>query len=418
MSKTTSHTAARGFYKQLPLRYGGCRIRPHVMFRGITLFIDRTVRFRVALLVLISSSLIAPQAYSATAPQNSPETVSSDSPRTTPGGATFTVPSGWSIASGPRLAILQPPESDTHVVIFDAQAGNAKAAVESAWATYKPDFKRPLKLVTPRPPHEGWEERQVFDYETSPNERAVVEALALRAGTAWTVLILDGTEPTVEKRSAPINLVFGSIRPKGYQREIFAGRQPHPLDASRIAQTKEFVQNSMQQLGVPGVSLALMDHGKIVYEGGLGVRELGKPEKVDQNTLFMAASNTKGMTTLLLAELVDEKKLRWDQPVIEVYPAFKLGDADTTKKSSGQEFDLRLHRTSAPGSGVVVRIQERYAGLRVETARNHAADQQVWRSFPVQQSDGYRRRLHWRAPGVPRSRSWRCLRQRNAGKDF
>ncbi|MFZ0859480.1 MAG: serine hydrolase domain-containing protein [Candidatus Sulfotelmatobacter sp.] len=75
-----------------------------------------------------------------------------------------------------------------------------------------------------------------------------------------------------------------------------------------------------------------MDGGKIVYEGGFGVRELGKPEKVDENTVFMAASNTKGMTTLLLAELVDEKKLKWDEPVIDVYPAFKLGDADTTKK--------------------------------------------------------------------------------------
>ncbi len=38
------------------------------------------------------------------------------------------------------------------------------------------------------------------------------------------------------------------------------------------------------------------------------------------------------MTTLLLAELVDEKKLRWDEPVVDVYPAFKLGDADTTKQ--------------------------------------------------------------------------------------
>jgi CubicO group peptidase (beta-lactamase class C family) len=46
----------------------------------------------------------------------------------------------------------------------------------------------------------------------------------------------------------------------------------------------------------------------------------------------MAASNTKGMTTLLLSELVDEKKLRWDEPVIEAYPGFKLGDADTTKR--------------------------------------------------------------------------------------
>jgi CubicO group peptidase (beta-lactamase class C family) len=69
-----------------------------------------------------------------------------------------------------------------------------------------------------------------------------------------------------------------------------------------------------------------------VFEGGFGVRELGKPERVDENTVFMAASNTKGMTTLLLSELVDEKKLKWDEPVVDVYPAFKLGDADTTKK--------------------------------------------------------------------------------------
>jgi CubicO group peptidase (beta-lactamase class C family) len=45
----------------------------------------------------------------------------------------------------------------------------------------------------------------------------------------------------------------------------------------------------------------------------LGVRELGQPAKVDASTLFMAASNTKGMTTLLLAMLADEKKLQWDQ---------------------------------------------------------------------------------------------------------
>ena len=53
----------------------------------------------------------------------------------------------------------------------------------------------------------------------------------------------------------------------------------------------------MKQLGIPGVSLALIDGGKVVYEGGLGVKELGKPDLVDQDTLFMTASNTKGQTT-------------------------------------------------------------------------------------------------------------------------
>jgi CubicO group peptidase (beta-lactamase class C family) len=62
------------------------------------------------------------------------------------------------------------------------------------------------------------------------------------------------------------------------------------------------------------------------------VKTLGKPDPVDADTLFLAASNTKAMTTLLLAQLVDENKLRWDQPVTDVYPGFKLGDAATTRQ--------------------------------------------------------------------------------------
>ena len=264
--------------------------------------------------------------------KSAPELLTADTPRVTPGGATFTVPAGWSIVTGKDLVIVTPPETDTHIAIFDSQAADASAAVTAAWTAYKPDAKRPLKLVTPRPAREGWDERQVFDYETSPNERAVVAAFALRAGKSWTVMILDGTEPTVEKRNAPIGLVFESLRPKSYQRESFAGRKAHPLDAARIAQLKEFVETSMTELGVPGVSIALIDGGKIVYEGGFGVRELGKPQRVDENTLFMAASNTKGMTTLLLAELVDEKKLKWDEPVIDVYPASNLAMPTPRKK--------------------------------------------------------------------------------------
>ena len=293
--------------------------------------------YRFALIPLIACTilaLISPPMSSAAAAQEktAPERVSADTPRVTPGGATFTVPSGWSISTSANLVILEAPEPDTHLAIFDSQAADAKAAVAAAWAAYKPDTKRPLKLVTPRPAREGWDERQAFDYETSPNERAAVFAFALRAGTSWTVLILDGTDPTVEKRSAAVDLVFESLRPKNYKRESFAGRKAHPLDAEHIAQLTSFVEGSMQELGVPGASIALIDQGKIIYEGGFGVRELGKPEKVDENTVFMAASNTKGMTTLLLSELVDQKKLKWDEPVIDVYPSFKLGDADTTKK--------------------------------------------------------------------------------------
>jgi CubicO group peptidase (beta-lactamase class C family) len=293
-----------------------------------TLLFALVVTFLQAFAVnLVAQPSAPPQAET----RSAPERVAADTPRVSPGGATFTVPSGWSIATGKSVVVLEPPETDSHLVIVDSQAADAKAAVAAAWAAYKPEVKRPLKLVTPRPAREGWDERQVFDYETSPNERVVVFAIAQRAGKAWTVIIADGTEPTFEKRGSPIGLVFQSLRPKGYNRESFAGRKAQPLDAAHIAQIKSFVETSMQELGIPGVSIALVDGGKVVYEGGFGVRELGKPERVDENTLFMAASNTKGMTTLLLSELVDEKRLRWDEPVTEAYPTFKLGDAQTTK---------------------------------------------------------------------------------------
>jgi CubicO group peptidase (beta-lactamase class C family) len=296
---------------------------------------------RAALVILLTIGSFKQLTRSDSAPQASsqsgevrsvPERLRADTSRTTPGGATFTVAVGWSIVTGKNLVILEPPEADTHIALVDSQAADASAAVAAAWAAYKPEEKRPLKLATALPPREGWDDRQVFSYETSPNERAVVEAIASRSGATWTVFLIDASEPTLEKRAAQVELVLESLRPKGYKRESFAGRKPHPLDEAHIAEITAFVETSMQELGIPGVSIALIDGGKVVYEGGFGVRELGKPERVDKNTLFMAASNTKGMTTLLLAELADEKKLEWDQPVTQVYPGFKLGDAETTKK--------------------------------------------------------------------------------------
>ncbi len=285
-----------------------------------------TVLLVLFLCFAVAGAMAAPQAKSA------PEKLAANASRSTAAGVTFTAPGGWSITSGPSLVVLDTPEPDSHLAIADVSATDAAGAVAAAWAAYRPGAKRPLKLASPAPGRNGWDERQIFTYETSPNERAAVQAFAMRAGKAWTVIIIDGTEMTFEKRAAQVSLVLQSLRPKGYQKESFAARKAHPLDQQHIELLKAFVENSMKALGVPGASLALIDGGKVVYEGGFGVRELGQPTKVDENTLFMAASNTKGMTTLLLALLADEKKLRWDQPVTEIYPAFKLGSADVTKQ--------------------------------------------------------------------------------------
>ena len=88
----------------------------------------------------------------------------------------------------------------------------------------------------------------------------------------------------------------------------------------------------MKAVGVPGVAVAVLQEGKVVLAEGYGVRQLGRSEKVDAETLFMVGSNTKAMTTLMLAKLVDEGKMGWETPVTTLLPTFRLGDADTTRQ--------------------------------------------------------------------------------------
>jgi len=267
-----------------------------------------------------------------TSPASAQTALAADTPLALTGGATFTAPMGWRVRSTPNKTVLEPPEADSYLALIDVQATDSDAAVAAGWASYRPDSKRLLRLATPQAPYHGWEERRLYSYETSPNERAVVYALAWRAGRDWTVVIVEASKATFERRNAAFSLTVESLRPQGYQREMFTGRNTHRLDAGRISLLKDFVQSVMQQYGIPGVGLSLIDGGKVVFQGGLGVKVLGKPDPVDADTLFMAASNTKAMTTLLLAELVDEGKIRWDQPVTTLYPAFRLGDADTTQR--------------------------------------------------------------------------------------
>ena len=256
-----------------------------------------------------------------------------DTPQKTAAGATFTAPTQWSMQSHGNVIVLTAPEGDTHIAIVDVgTASTAADAVAAAWRLYEPSMHRAVQISTPSAPRAGWDEIQDFAYVTSPNEHLTIEASALRAGHAWTVAIIEGSDATLDKRSAAVGLVDGSLTAPGYQRESFAGRTANRLTPQRVAELLSFVRTGMKQLDVPGVGIALIDHGKIVYEGGLGVRELGKPEPVDKNTLFMIASNTKGLTTLMMSRVVDQGKLHWNELVTQAYPSFRLGSPATTSK--------------------------------------------------------------------------------------
>jgi CubicO group peptidase (beta-lactamase class C family) len=277
-----------------------------------------------------------PAAHAPAAPAPvAPEKLAEDTPKTTVGGNTFVAPAGWTFEVRGSATTLTPPDDPTsHFVLVDVAAKDADAAVAAAWAAYKPDHKWRLLQTTPGADHDGWTDIRNYGYETSPNEKRDVFVGARRGGGGggWTVFIYDMLTATGEKRGAEVDTIFSRLLPKGHARESFAGKQAAKLDAARIAELTKFVETAEKETGVPGVAFGIVQDGKVVYTGGVGVRELGGKQKVDGDTLFIIASNTKALTTLMLAKLVDSKKLAWDATALSVFPSFKLGNDDTTKQ--------------------------------------------------------------------------------------
>ena len=104
-----------------------------------------------------------------------------------------------------------------------------------------------------------------------------------------------------------------------------------------------YVQQVMHDWRVPGLSMAIVQNGKVVLARGYGVRELGKSDKVDADTLFDIGSNSKAFTVAALGTLVSAGKLEWDTPVVDGLEDFKLESPYVTRNVTLR--DLLTHRT-------------------------------------------------------------------------
>ena len=104
-----------------------------------------------------------------------------------------------------------------------------------------------------------------------------------------------------------------------------------------------YVGRAMQTFEVPGISIAIVKDGRVALAKGYGVRKLGRPTPVDENTLFGIGSNTKAFTSAALAALVDEGKISWDDPVYERLPGFQMYDPYVSHEMTIR--DLLTHRS-------------------------------------------------------------------------
>ena len=121
-----------------------------------------------------------------------------------------------------------------------------------------------------------------------------------------------------------------------------------PADAALARQLDTYTAQALRDWNGVGLAISVVKDGRVVFAKGYGVRELGKPAAVDSATLFAIGSTTKAMTAAAMGMLVDEGKVRWDDPVTNYLPGFQLRDPYVTREITIR--DLLTHRAGLPNA--------------------------------------------------------------------
>ncbi len=133
---------------------------------------------------------------------------------------------------------------------------------------------------------------------------------------------------------------------------------------ANLKEIEKYINQAQVDWEVPGMAVAIVKDGKIIYAKGFGILEEGKKQKVDAQSMFAIASNTKAFISASLAHLVWEEKINWNDKVVSFLPYFELYDNYTTNETTLK--DILSHRTGlGTFSGDVIWYKSEYSAEEV-----------------------------------------------------
>jgi CubicO group peptidase (beta-lactamase class C family) len=175
---------------------------------------------------------------------------------------------------------------------------------------------------------------------------------------------LDGIEITFALPGVPGNARFkGTISgdKTSISGDFSQGGQTFPFKIARgdsVAVLKKslegfdaFVERTLKDFKVPGLAIAIVKDGEVIYSKGFGRRDIEADLPVTTRTLFAIGSCSKAFTTFVMGTLVDDGKLEWDKPVRTYLPGFRLNDPPASELITPR--DLVTHRSGMPRHDLV-----------------------------------------------------------------
>lgn len=152
-------------------------------------------------------------------------------------------------------------------------------------------------------------------------------------------------EGTLSEDGAKIS---GPFRQGGGELTFELARAAGPAEKARLALAglDPVLEQAVKDFNVPGLGVAVVAGGEVVYAKGFGFRDVAGQLPLTPDTLFAIGSTTKAMTATLLGMLVDDGKLEWDEPVNRYLPELRLADPMVSARLTAR--DLLTHRSGLP----------------------------------------------------------------------
>ncbi|MBI2378858.1 MAG: beta-lactamase family protein [Deltaproteobacteria bacterium] len=268
------------------------------------------------------------------APKPEVSFVTGPAPVTTSAGAKLQVPAGFQAAVEGNIVRLEAPDRSVRTHLLELEDKDLERAIATAWRTIEAAPGKAESVVTP-PGRDGWDAVRVETYALDASGNLAQAIARSASGRSW-VALLAGRPADFDRRAAQLREFLGSLEVPGLEKVDLSTATPKPI-TPELSKLEQFIEETLEVTRTPGLELAIVEDGKIVLAKGYGIRELGKKDRVDADTLMMIGSVSKSMTTLLMAKLVDEGKMSWDQKASELLPGFKVGDEALSQKLSAKD---------------------------------------------------------------------------------
>ena len=243
-------------------------------------------------------------------------------------------PENWVVEEHDGYVILRAPDGDLTVAALVVDADDAGGGIIAAWQIVDPAFdpaaSTPERTEIPSDP--GVDQTVVLTYDLGQSTGRVAQGLGQRIGNEVYVLIFRGDLETVVRRQSQINVIVTGFRILSLAQTDLTGRAPLPLTGETLRAFEAFVTDTLAAFGVPGASIVVVHGGQVIYARGFGVAERGSDQPVTPDTQMMIGSATKSFTTMLMATLVDDGRLRWDEPVVQILPSFQVAEPALTPR--------------------------------------------------------------------------------------